>query len=589
ALEQPNLGFVRAGFEQFQKWTDPTGGWYEPFDTPPMQLTSDPVLRVGRAWIEAGLTVPDLPELKVGYEFRYRDGTKATTQWGSVGNANGDLVKAIHPATKAIDETVHAVKFDVRTPVLGVTLEDNFRGEFHDSTVRRARVDYFTLGNSVPDVVTRTTDNASHFRAVNTLRLEKSVRDWLFFSGGYLYSDLDGNAGFSLETFLPGDPSQSPFAGDFSNEIILNQRSHVLNANTLVGPWNGLTLSAGAQAEWMRQRGFGQATISGFSSPFSTDLDRLATDQTLAVRFTRLPATVLFGEARFQQEQFGQYEERSLADDFGDDRDFLRDTDARASLIDWRGGFTVSPWTRLSLTASYRHRDRNTDYDPLEDLDAGELPGNGYPAFILARGLTSDDVEARAVIRVNRWLKTTLKYQLVATDYDTTTTGAAAVIESGDTLAYGGATLQAGNYDAHVLSASATVTPWRRWYLSSTVAFAPSRMTTANTDGSLVAPYDGDVWSVIASSTYALSELLDLTATYSFSSADYGQDGLTAGLPLGIEYERHGLTAGLVRRLHRTVSASLQYGFYFYREPTAAGAADYTAHGIFASVTKVLP
>ena len=62
-----------------------------------------------------------------------------------------------------------------------------------------------------------------------------------------------------------------------------------------------------------------------------------------------------------------------------------------------------------------------------------------------------------------------------------------------------------------------------------------------------------------------------------------------AGLPLGIQYNRHLVTAGVQRKLTRNTSAGLQYGFFRYREPTALDANDYTALALMASFNFRVP
>jgi hypothetical protein len=97
-----------------------------------------------------------------------------------------------------------------------------------------------------------------------------------------------------------------------------------------------------------------------------------------------------------------------------------------------------------------------------------------------------------------------------------------------------------------------------------------------------VVPYRGDVWSVVCHGRYALTAKTDLTAGYTFSTADFQQDNFADGLPVGIHYDLNGLQAGVVSRCTKHLTARLQYGFYKYDEPSSGGVNDYTAHTIFA-------
>lgn len=585
SLERPGLGFVRTGFEQFRRWFDDAGGWYEAFPTSPFRLNEDLTADYLRAWLDVGLDKPGLPQLTVGYEFQQRDGTKALTQWGPVTNLDTGDTKAIYPAAKDFDETVHLIKTDVGYTIFGVRLEDNFRSEFYDRSTERGLADAVTTTGGSPDVVTRYTESGDHFRLANTFRLEATVRDWLFLTGGYLYSDLDGGAAFSMETFIPSDPSFAPFTGDVATDIVLRQRSHVLNGNAQFGPWADFTFTAGAQAEWLRQEGFGTATIGGWPSPFQTNLDRQNTQEHLTLRYTGIPYAVVYAEGRLEQEALGQYEASTVEDGIGDQRDFLRDTDATTDGFDARGGVTISPWQRMSLSAGYRYRDRSVNYDQLTDTDDSATPGNGYPAFIRARDLVTNDAEVRLVYRVNRWLKSTLKFQNLGTDYETATP---AGIDQGTANDFPGGRIQSGSYDAHVVSLGLTLAPWRRLVLTPLVSYAPSRLATSGAVQLGLPEYAGEILAVTCGASFILDARTDLTANYGFSTADFAQPASAAYLPLGIEYDRHALTAGLRRKFSDRLTGTLEYGFYKYAEPTSGGTADYTAHGVFASMRMVL-
>jgi len=581
-----DIGFVRAGFEQFRPWSGDTGGAYGPWELEPFRLGGELDLDYGRAWIGAGFTAPDFPRMSVEYEYRYRDGLKSTLHWGAVYEPVSLSGKAVYPAFKEVDERVHVVSLDASHEVFGVQVADSFRGEFYETRLARETVDRFTLGSSVADSLTRAVEGYRHFQGANTLRLEKPVRDWLFLSGGYLYSNLDGEGQVRVETSFPWDPTLGPFVGGLSQQIVLRREAHVFNANAHLGPWQGLGLTAGVQADWTRQRGFGEADVFGFPSPYSADLDKFASDELLALRFTRIPYTVLYGEARFQQEAVGQFERKLVDDGFDDDRDFLRDTDATGELADYRVGFTHSPWQRLALAGSVRRRDRELEYRLLTDTDASGLPGNGYPAFLLGREVVTDEAEAKVVVHPARWLKTTLKYQVQATDYETRTAEGVEVFSG---AAFAGGTWHAGDAEAQVYSLSTTLTPWRRLYVSGTFSVADSRLRTAVSNGSSVVPWAGDIYTVLGSATFAASASTDLQASYAFSRADFGQTEAQVDLPLGIVYERHGLTVGVTRRFKRNLTGSLQYGWYRYAEPTALGANDYRAHGVYAMLTKLWP
>lgn len=590
-LRKPDLGFIRGGYSEYRKYFDDTGGYYPAFDTPGFRLDRDLHVDIGKAWVDLGLTLPNWPRMTLGYEHQIKNGAESTLHWTAIGTDPD--ARAIYPALKEVNETTDIIKFDLNHEIRGVTIEDNFRGEFYKLNTQGESREFFTSATSVPDSLTHYTDRYNHFQGANAFRLEKQLRDWLLLSGGYLYSRLDGNAAFDLESFFPTDPTVPPFLGDASDQILLKRESHIFNGNTLWGPWEGLSFIAGVQNEWTRQQGFGNAlTLGGFPTPYDSDLDKMAVEEDFGLRYTKIPFTVLFADTRFQQERIGHFEESTVNDRRSDDHDFLRDTDASNDLKDYRAGFTVSPWTKLSLTTTLRHRERQNNFDQLTDTDRSNparppfgIPGNGYPAFLLARDTESDEIETKLVIHPASWLKTTLKYQLASTDYHTRTSPSTTLFPK--TNQPGGEIL-AGNFDANTYSLNTTVIPWRRLYLSATLSYSQSRLETGLDNGGSLVPYRGNICSILSSVNYVLSENTDLHASYSFSRADYGQNNYADGLPLGIDYDRHGLVAGVRRQLKKNISTNLQYGFFRYREPTAGHQDDYVAHAVFATIAVTL-
>ncbi len=147
----------------------------------------------------------------------------------------------------------------------------------------------------------------------------------------------------------------------------------------------------------------------------------------------------------------------------------------------------------------------------------------------------------------------------------------------------------AGNYDAQVYSFNAALTPGRRLYISGTFSYRDTRLATSSDFDPVVVPYRGKVYSVLGNLSYALNDKTDLRATYAFSRADYRQQNAAAGLPLGIVYHQHGVTASLTRRLLKNMTGTVQYGFFYYTEPTSGGANNYKAHAVLATISIRLP
>lgn len=574
SIEKKEFGSARFGFEQFRRYDVDTGGYYPAFTPSVFSLDRDLALDIGRARADFELALPDWPRLALGYEYQYRTGEKATLQWGAV--TDGVETRLIYPAYKEIDEHTHVLKFDVDYNLAGWLLADSFRGEWTELNTAQYNTPFYDTAFTVQDNVQQ---GWRAFQGANTLRVERQFKPWLYSSAGYLYSSLSGDAGFGFAEAIPGVVDLRQYT---AQRIELERQSQVANANVLLGPWQNTSLVLGVQGEWTRQNGDLDGTEfidpAGATNSALTEIDKVVVDESIALRYTRVPFTTLYTEARLQQESLDQYE--NVAGDLPPT--FLRDTDAASNLFDVRTGFDSSPLRWLKLGAFYRWRDRSTTYDgTANDNNFPPVVMQGYPALITDRDLTSQEVETRLTLRPNHWWKTVFTWRLVATDYDTTTKS---VSVNAPNDASPGGEIYAGNYDAQIFSVNFTLTPWRRFTSFATVSYQNARNTTAADPTGAVVPYQGDVWTVLLHGRYGLTRQTDLTAGYTFSTADFQQDNFATGLPLGIDYSMHGLQVGLISRWTEKLTTKLQYGFYHYTEPSSGGANDFTANAVFVSL-----
>jgi hypothetical protein len=582
--EKNDLGFTRFGWSQYRKYYDDSGGYYPSLSPPIFDLNRDLYMDTGRAWVDFGLALPQWPRMVLGYEYQYRDGTKSTTQWGPV--TDGVQTRNIYPAFKDITEHVHILKFDLDYEVANARITDSFRGEWYDLATGRLNDSFYTNGAPVM-ALTQANEKQTYFQGANTAHVEKQFTDWLFAAGGYLYSKFNGDASMDVTTINPAYLDPTSYAPGWSaQDIELERESHVFSLSTLFGPWDGLSLSLGTQNEWTRQTGFGNANVNLYEAPFpiptpldperfQSAWDRSTFSQEVGLRFTKIPFTTLFLDGRWQEESIGQSGEET-----GDLSPYLLQTDATSRLKDLRAGFNTSPWRRVSLSGQYRYYDNRSDYNiPLKE--SGGFPYEGYPGFILWRDLLSQEAKMKLSLQVTPWLKTTLSYQLLDNDYHTATAPVGGGISPGGSLL-------AGTYASHTAAFNATLTPWRRLFLSTTFSYQNARTVTSANGSTAVAPYAGNIYSAIASGSYVLDQMTDLTASYSLSLADFDQDNFVGGLPLGIKYQQHAVLVGLKRRIGKGKTLSLQYSFYHYDEPSSGGFNNFNAQAIFATLSFAL-
>jgi hypothetical protein len=575
-VDRNELGFVHVGWEQYRKYYDDTGGYFPSPATPvPLSLGQNLYLDNGKAWVDFGLTLPHWPRMVLGYEYDYKQGNEATTSWGS------DKVptdpRNIAPNSKHVDEGTHVIKFDLDADIKGFTLEDQFRGEFYKLNTHYTNV---AARSSISQDVN---DSTTYFQGANSIRVERKFKDWLFGSGGYFYSKLNGDDNFTDATMS----NNRLYLASMPN-LSFERESHLFNLNALVGPLEGFTFSTGVQSEWTREEGFGVGELNGIAytkppgsnlaiSPatLNSDYDQNTISETAGLRFTKIPFTALFADARLQQETIGQSDS-----DIQSTGSYLDNTDFSSHLADFRFGFNTSPWQWVSLSAHYRHSDNDSDYK----TNGVPQPVGGYPSFITWRDIQSDEVETKLVLRPCTWLKTSFSFQNLTTDYKSDTRSAFDVLPP---IVYSpGGFILAGKYNSHIYSFGATLTPIRRFAFSGLFSYQDTDTQTAS--AGLIPPYKGAVYSALVNGTYILDQKTDISLNYSFSLADYTQADSTPSPnsppPLGIHYQQHGVQATLARRISKNLTTRLQYGFYYYDEPSTVGVNNYKANTIFATL-----
>jgi len=573
SVDRNDLGFIHSGWEQYRKYFDDTGGYHPASVSSAPNLGEDLHLDIGKAWVDFGLTLPDWPRLVLGYEYDYKQGNEAITAWSTLGTGR-NTARNIAPASKSINEDVHVLKFDLDDEIKGVSIEERFRGEFYKLNTGGTNVAFGPLPQSV-------SEGTTYFQGVNTVRLEKKFSDWFFGSVGYLYSKLDADSDFRMD--IPTLHQQTS-----AFQITLERESNVGNINGLIGPLNGLIISTGAQAEWTRQHGFGNGIFdqeipppaSSLLVPFTlgSDYDEASVQENLSLNCSKIPFTSLFADARLEQQNIAQYDQFSAAQNILNKAVFLQRTAFSSQSGDVRFGFSTSPWRSVSFSAHYRRSEDDSQYDsePLVQPVA-----TAYPTFIRSRDLITDEVEAKLVLHPSTRFKTTLSYQYHSDDYDLNTSP---YIQFGNVISPGGEVMS-GEDHSHIFSINATLTPISRLFLSTTFCYETSTLVTAAGGSPSVVPYRGDIYTVLASGTYVLNQNTDLFVGYFFSEANYGQNNFAAGLPLGVQYQRHSVQVGLSRRFKKNISAKLQYRFDHYDDPGGGGANNYRGHSIFGVLT----
>jgi hypothetical protein len=578
-LAKRDVGFVRLGGRKWRRFYDNRGS-FRPGTAAPEALDRELSLDLGRAWIDFGLTLPDWPEMVLGYEYRFKNGNKSSLAFGPSGGIG------IAPSFREISEELHLLKFDLNHEWRGFEIEDQARFEIHNLDNRSVHGNTF-VGSNSPEALRDTSDQ---WLGANSLRVERQVRDWWFSSGGYHYSRLKANAAVALATAPP--PAGIGFQW-IANGVTHDAQTHAFSLSSLLGPFDGLTLSPSLQMEWNRRQSLGDADLqfvgvglTAVPMTLRSSYDERITTEALTLRYTRLRNLVLHATGRLTQEAQGLYDQQAGAVGFDafttSNPPFLQDTDGEVDEKDFRIGARWTPHRIWSLNTHLRHRNEKTGYLNNELFIGSPIGAQlwSLPGFIRAREETVEEARARIVARLQRWWRADLSYQFTSGDYHTKT-DAAPGAPGGDIFA--------ANSDSHSLSLGNTFTPNHRLFLNTSLTLNDSRTVSAQNGRAEVAPWKGQSLSLFAAAQYHLNARTEWHTSYSFSRSEFAQSNAASGVPAGIDYSLHGWRTGILRRFRKDRSFHLQYALYRYNEPTAGGINDYTAHGIFATLTLPWP
>lgn len=562
-ITKKDVGFVRAGFTQYRQYFDTTGGFYKPFSVQSFSLPGDWYLDVGKIYADIGLTLPNLPKLTLGYERDYRDGKESLLEWGSV--TEGSTTRKIFPSYQDINEHVDIFKLGVEHDIKNVHLDNQFRYEYYrnDTDKKDGSVN---LNTSASKTVT-VREEYHHDAFYNTFRMDSYLNNKVYWSMGYLFTTLRGEGGLDVVT----PPPLGPFDKNWATRVVDNNlNSHLVNLNTMFGPYAGLTFYAGLQLEQTDTDGFTDALLTEGVAATTTNRihssnNKQSLQETAGVRYTKIPFTTLYAEARLT-EQDNNLSERETEDGAPD---FNRQTDTWVMRQDYRVGFNTSPMRRVSLSGQYRYSFYHNDYN--NDVDTTV----GYPAFITLQDFETDEVTARLTLRPCSRFTVGLSYRYVDTEITTSTDAVPLLAPGGE--------LTSGRYRANIYSVSGTVTPMARLYLTGLFSLQDTRTTSFYNGNPSVVSYYGNVYSVVGTAGYALDKKTDVNVEYSYSCAENTQNNAADGLPLGINNQRQGVIAGVSRKFTDNIIGRVRYGWYQYNE--YGGASDYTAQLFSANCT----
>src|ERR1041385_2020544 len=608
-LARPNLGYVKAGYQEFRSWYDGNGGFFphnDVFFEPPY-----PEMHVDRgdAWIELGLRAPEWPEITIRYDHEFRFGQKDSTVWGDT-NLTGLAVqpsRKIIPSFRNLDERRDILSFEASKTIGNTDVLLGMRYE-HDT------IDYSLntergAGQLPPAVpppgqqrkVTQKQDDGVDLFSGHGIT-ETRITDNLWFTSGYSYTtltnDLSGSRIFAThwdEAF--GEPVPTLGSRDHSFIDLAGTariKENVFNANLFWMPFDNLAVLTGfrythenndSDSTFLEEEplpntppftplnpagGFHYGPPVPVEGARNSDYNRFA--ERLEMRYTGVKNWLFYFQGEWEEELGNVDEFQSFADEIPLDKD----TNALGQK--YRIGATWYPTMRLNFSGQYFHRIASYDEDVFSGI---------YPRLI-RQDWNVDDFNIRMTFRpklpgVMGTLALVTRYDFVHTSID----GQWEIFPQEDLLAE----LQTGEIKQHVISESLNWNPLPRFFLQANFSYVLNQTDTPANDINLdpqtsptVVNFRNDYWTVTTGIGYIIDDKTDFYADYYFYCAnDYFKNPAVA-VPYGMGATENAVSATVTRKLNKNMRLLLKYGYFNYRDVTSGGHNNYQAHSLFSSL-----
>jgi hypothetical protein len=606
-LSYPDKGFVRFGYREFRTYYDGSGGFF-PGGTNHWISLYDDALHVDRSevWFEAGLRIPNQPEITFRYSHQSRNGKKDSTIWGDTGRLGlpgANNSRAIVPTFLGIDEDRDTFALDVKHTVsktdfgLGVRydrIDNNDTRDIHRrpgelTGSATAAADRFVTQH---DEFEEDMLNAHGFT-------ETRFNDRILFTTGYSFTRLDTDVGGSRIYGADYDPIYDPLFArrQQRDEGFLDLRGgskmdqFVMNMNLMLTPWENVSIVPSFRVEHQEQEGDVAYTQTSFAAPpgrlaTTEDLrntrERGFTDvsERLELRYTGFTNWVFYARGEWL-EGVGSLKEIQADNNpdapEGTSAIIKRNTDSDRFTQKYVLGVNWYPLRRLNMAAQYYHKVRENGYTHLVDSTTNMPPSaNRYPAFLTDQDFATDDLNYRVTWRPLNNLTLVTRYDFQLSTVDT----------KGDFLA----NVQSAEMTSHILSEMISWTPCSRLYLQGSINYVLDQTQTgANTfvgsDTNNIVPRSrNDYWNASIFATFVLDNKTDLSAQYFYYRANNYLNNSSASQPYGAGAEEQSVTATISRQLTKRLRCSLRYGYFTNRDQTSGGHNNYDAHLVFSSL-----
>ncbi len=577
-LTDEKLGYVRAGFTEYRTWYDGTGGFY-PLNSLSFQ-PYDNELYIDRrnAWVEAGLTLPDLPVFTFRYEYNSREGQMDSTSWGQTTLIPGGTQTRIVPSFQGIDETRHIFMADVKDKIDSTNADLGVRYEID-------RSDDSTYLNQSPNQAAHAFITQRNFEKNDLFTVHGSTETafdkMVTYSTGFSVTTMDTEmSGNRIYGPAFNTPLSTTFVNNGSGFVNLNgggnTKDYVGNMNLMLTPIKDLVFVPAVRFEYEgssltdsfnNTSGHG-GTFASVSESANMNNWYMDVTESLEARYTGLRDWSFYAGVESSEDWGNQsWNSNPVLNQVNFDQDWSR------LGLKFTFGANWYPLPQLNFGTQYYHELH--DYNYTNNLNPTLVQ---YPGYLWKQNFSTDDMNIRATWQALSTLSLITRYDLQFSTVDTWG------LPNGGTQVGG---VESATIINHVINESATWTPLACLYLQLGGSYVLNTLETpvAGSAGinNLVLNGSNNYWTVDASAGYEFNEKTHLQLQYSYYNAENYVNNAPTSLPFGAGAQENSVTATLTRQLSKEVQVSLKYGFYRNRDQTSGGQNNYDAQLVYMS------
>jgi hypothetical protein len=579
-LERENTGFLRLSLEQSRTWSDPGGGYFPGSGQYYQAQNNALTLDRGKFSLEGGWTPEKGPKMTFKYVHSYRDGDKASTDWGFANPTGSALAQGLSPALDDIHEHSDSFQLDVTDHVKATDVGGGFSyttGKLDDAL----KVTQYPGEPVQQDLTDR--QGTSYDMLNGHAFTETWVRTNVMVSTGLSYSGA-GNT-FSASRIYGNDfdvgytPSAESTFGYYGLTGSSRLHDYVLDVNIFYKPSPHFSIvpSFRADREYWNSTSTGMETLGANAPvPFTSDEQRSLIDlrERLDLTYTGVTNWVFYGRGDFTEGDGNLNQSGGLVPVAGIGVPTApADTDDRRFFQKYSLGARWYLSRRATLDVGGYYKVNRYHYDNVNDntIINGAYP---YQDYLVMQNFETYDANIRLTLRPWQNVTAVSRYEYQLSTIDTAPDAEVGLSE-----------VQSSTMTSHIIAQDVSWIPWSRLSLQTGLNYVLSDTRTPASDvtqGILNA--QNNYWTVNFSSLFVVDDKTDLNLSYLYYvSGDYVNNS-PLGVPYGAGSEEHAITATWTRRMSKNIRLAVKYGYFRYADATYGGNRDFGANLISATL-----